>query len=535
MTLLQPVGYDRPMPVAPGITAEFINAGHLLGSGYARVHLETIGKTLLFGGDLGRYGRPVLPDPTPVAEADVVLVESTYGNRVHEPDDDGARLAEIINEHGRARRQGDHSGVRARPRRGAALLDRPARGASSAFRSCRSTSTARWRPQCWPSTASASTSSIPRSAATPRPMTPHGRAERRLCAFCTAKLKVVVVDPGIAGGAGIEAARRSSSRRAAWPPAAACCIIWRTRCRTRATRCSSPATRPRARAAVSSWTARSSRASTARTCRWRREIDAIDSMSAHADANEILRWLQRLHAAAGADVPRARRARTDGRAQSAHRARAGLDREDAAASGEDSTSAMTRRYLLEQVDDAAVVQYYADGFDRAAARSEDPRLASVPGRARRPRHLLRPALPPRPRHARGARGDLLHARAGDRRRARRRRRDPPLHEAVLDQLRSAQQHDGAQVRAAAARRTSLRGRRAARRRSGARFPLRRGRDARRAARPAATAPFFDPAVDRAGHEQDARRRPRHPRGERQQPLRRRDDGRPRRASRSGSA
>ena len=51
------------------------------------------GKTILFGGDLGRYGRPVLPDPTPVAEADVLLLESTYGDRLHEPDDNGARLA----------------------------------------------------------------------------------------------------------------------------------------------------------------------------------------------------------------------------------------------------------------------------------------------------------------------------------------------------------------------------------------------------------------------------------------------------------
>jgi len=98
MTLLQPVGYDRPVPVAPGISASFINAGHLLGSSYARVHLDSSGKTILFGGDLGRYGRPVLPDPTPVTEADVVLVESTYGNRTHEPDDDGSRVASIITE-----------------------------------------------------------------------------------------------------------------------------------------------------------------------------------------------------------------------------------------------------------------------------------------------------------------------------------------------------------------------------------------------------------------------------------------------------
>ena len=86
LTQLQPVGYDRPVPVAPGVEVDFINAGHLLGSAYARI--RTGGRTYLFGGDLGRYGRPVLPDPAPVADADVLLVESTYGNRVHEPDDD---------------------------------------------------------------------------------------------------------------------------------------------------------------------------------------------------------------------------------------------------------------------------------------------------------------------------------------------------------------------------------------------------------------------------------------------------------------
>lgn len=98
VALLQPLGYERPVSVQPGITAEFLNAGHLLGSGYARIRIDGADKTILFGGDLGRYNRPVLPDPTPVAEADVILVESTYGNRVHEADDDGARLAAIINE-----------------------------------------------------------------------------------------------------------------------------------------------------------------------------------------------------------------------------------------------------------------------------------------------------------------------------------------------------------------------------------------------------------------------------------------------------
>jgi metallo-beta-lactamase family protein len=78
------------------VSVEFVNAGHLLGSAYARVRVGD--ETILFGGDLGRYSRPVLPDPSPVAEADILLLESTYGDRLHAPDDNGARLASIVTE-----------------------------------------------------------------------------------------------------------------------------------------------------------------------------------------------------------------------------------------------------------------------------------------------------------------------------------------------------------------------------------------------------------------------------------------------------
>src|SRR5262249_48416421 len=104
---LQPVGYERPVPLwsgdgahLPGTgmapTVEFVNAGHLLGSAYARIRVGD--RTIVFGGDLGRYGRGVLPDPSPVREADVLLLESTYGDRIHEPDDNGERLASIVRE-----------------------------------------------------------------------------------------------------------------------------------------------------------------------------------------------------------------------------------------------------------------------------------------------------------------------------------------------------------------------------------------------------------------------------------------------------
>jgi metallo-beta-lactamase family protein len=94
---LQPVGYERYVPVVPGMEVEFVNAGHLLGSAFARVRVAD--GTIIFGGDLGRYERPVLPDPSPIGEApDILLLESTYGDRLHEPDDDGVRLATIIND-----------------------------------------------------------------------------------------------------------------------------------------------------------------------------------------------------------------------------------------------------------------------------------------------------------------------------------------------------------------------------------------------------------------------------------------------------
>ena len=79
--------YDHPFDVAPGIRARFVEAGHILGS--ASVVLEcTEGSTsrrLVFSGDVGRWGLPIIRDPRPPTGADVVIMESTYGNRDHPP------------------------------------------------------------------------------------------------------------------------------------------------------------------------------------------------------------------------------------------------------------------------------------------------------------------------------------------------------------------------------------------------------------------------------------------------------------------
>jgi len=107
--------FNTKIAIGSGIDVEFINAGHLLGSSYVLVRRSNpstrqasggptpgslgaggSGAGILFGGDLGRYGRPILPDPSPGVEADVLLVESTYGDRIHPDEDNGAALAQII-------------------------------------------------------------------------------------------------------------------------------------------------------------------------------------------------------------------------------------------------------------------------------------------------------------------------------------------------------------------------------------------------------------------------------------------------------
>jgi metallo-beta-lactamase family protein len=91
--------YGKKIEVVKGIEIEFINAGHLLGSSYVLVtRSDKSGGRILFGGDLGRYSRPILPDPSPGVAADVLLVESTYGDRLHPAEDNGEALARIIKE-----------------------------------------------------------------------------------------------------------------------------------------------------------------------------------------------------------------------------------------------------------------------------------------------------------------------------------------------------------------------------------------------------------------------------------------------------
>jgi metallo-beta-lactamase family protein len=91
--------FGKKIEVVKGIEIEFINAGHLLGSSYVLVtRTDKSGGRILFGGDLGRYSRPILPDPSPGVAADALLIESTYGDRIHPDEDEGESLARIIKE-----------------------------------------------------------------------------------------------------------------------------------------------------------------------------------------------------------------------------------------------------------------------------------------------------------------------------------------------------------------------------------------------------------------------------------------------------
>lgn len=77
--------YDKPIEVAKGIRATFIDAGHILGSACIFLELEEDGqqRTVLFSGDLGTDGKAILQDPAPPPHADVVIMETTYGDRPH--------------------------------------------------------------------------------------------------------------------------------------------------------------------------------------------------------------------------------------------------------------------------------------------------------------------------------------------------------------------------------------------------------------------------------------------------------------------
>ncbi len=93
---LKAVDYEEPVVIKEGLEVSFHDAGHILGSAMIKIHLGK--RTILFSGDVGRWDRPILRDPTLFEQADYVITESTYGDRLHQNFDNHAQqLAEIIN------------------------------------------------------------------------------------------------------------------------------------------------------------------------------------------------------------------------------------------------------------------------------------------------------------------------------------------------------------------------------------------------------------------------------------------------------
>ncbi|HMQ00266.1 MAG TPA: MBL fold metallo-hydrolase [Cyclobacteriaceae bacterium] len=99
MPLLKKHEFYKSFELAPGVEVKFYYAGHILGAASVEISIQgkSQSKKILFSGDIGRYDHPVLYDPFKVTEADVVLVESTYGNQTCDKDHIEDELADVVN------------------------------------------------------------------------------------------------------------------------------------------------------------------------------------------------------------------------------------------------------------------------------------------------------------------------------------------------------------------------------------------------------------------------------------------------------
>lgn len=104
LQLIKPLANSgEPVEVAQGIRAGFRIAGHILGSSLVLVEIDNAGddqrgRRILFSGDLGHYNQPIIRDPVAPPACDYLLVESTYGDRLHDPEDPKSALKRIIND-----------------------------------------------------------------------------------------------------------------------------------------------------------------------------------------------------------------------------------------------------------------------------------------------------------------------------------------------------------------------------------------------------------------------------------------------------
>ncbi|AHX13346.1 mRNA 3'-end processing factor [Dyella jiangningensis] len=91
---LVPHAYQEEIPLVPGITARFLPAGHILGA--AHIALTVHGQRVHFSGDLGRQHDSLMNPPSPLPACDILLCESTYGNRIHDAVDPEQELGEVV-------------------------------------------------------------------------------------------------------------------------------------------------------------------------------------------------------------------------------------------------------------------------------------------------------------------------------------------------------------------------------------------------------------------------------------------------------
>ncbi len=101
-----PIDYEKALVLGRGVEATFHDAGHVLGSAMIKLKLQLNGteRTMVFSGDVGHSDKPIVRDPTTFDEADYLVVESTYGDRTVESQEDVVnRLAEVVNSTTKAR------------------------------------------------------------------------------------------------------------------------------------------------------------------------------------------------------------------------------------------------------------------------------------------------------------------------------------------------------------------------------------------------------------------------------------------------
>ena len=92
--------YREPFELAGGVSAAFAPAGHIVGAATVTLDAPTAGgpRRIVFSGDIGRYDAPILPDPAPIGDADYAVVESTYGDRLHDPAPIDDQLERVMKE-----------------------------------------------------------------------------------------------------------------------------------------------------------------------------------------------------------------------------------------------------------------------------------------------------------------------------------------------------------------------------------------------------------------------------------------------------